>query len=398
MKPSIFKKLIVMVLLFTSILSVKPALAAPTVILNGQQLSFDVPPVIDNDRTLVPLATIFRALGANVQWDEPTQTVTTTKDGTEIKLILGRVDAYVNGTMVTLSTPARAIDGRTMVPLAFVSTALGAEINWDEDTQTVIINVLSCGGPPLTCEVKVHYIDVGQGDSIYIQLPEHTDILIDGGNVADGPAVVNYLKSQGVDDIELMIATHPHEDHIGGLPAVLEAFKVDEIIDSGKTADSKIYKTYAAAAQTEGCTWEHDNYQTINPWGPLKFEILTGNQTWSDVNNYSVVTRLDDGDIHFLFEGDAQEQAEAALQGDISAQVLKVGNHGSTTSTNPYFLARVKPEIAVISVGTENTYANPNQVTLEKPSGAGLKVYRTDLNGTVVVSTDGETYEVITEN
>lgn len=242
-------------------------------------------------------------------------------------------------------------------------------------------------------QARVHFIDVGQADSIYVQLPDHVDILIDGGNVGDGQTVINYLKTQNVDDIELMIATHPHEDHIGGLPAVLEAFRIEEIIDSGKTGTSNIYKAYASDAQAEGCTWERDNHQEFI-WGNSTLDILTGDETWKDINDYSVVSRLDTGDIEFLFVGDAEAPAEAMLQGDISADILKVGHHGSTSSTSSRFLSRVNPQVAIISVGTGNTYGHPAYNTISHLQATGAAVYRTELSGTIVVTTGGKDFTV----
>ena len=388
---------IISLVLVTLLMCVAPVMAVPTVNLDGRQLSFEVPPTIDNGRTLVPLRAIFEPLGAEVQWDGSTRTVTATKSDTVIKLTLGQTKAYVNSQPVMLSVPAKSIEGRTMVPLRFVGEALGAEVNWNGDTQ--VITILSFPGsgsaPPTITQAKVHFIDVGQADSIYIDLPDDNDILIDGGNVGDGSAVVNYLKSQGVDDIELMIATHPHEDHIGGLPAVLEAFNVEQIIDSGKTATSNIYNTYSAAAKAEGSIRVPDARQNFT-WGNVALQILTGNETWQDVNDYSVVTRLDCGNIEFLFTGDAETPVENILSGDISAEILKVGHHGSTSSSSSAFLNKVNPEVAIISVGTGNTYGHPAATTLSKLQGAGATVYRTDLNGHIVVTTDGDTYSVST--
>jgi len=358
--------------------------------MNGQQMSFDVLPVIENDRTLVPMAAIFTALGAQVSWNGDTNTVTAVKADTTIVLQIGNITAYKNGQPIILDVPPKTISDRTMVPLAFVGNALGANVRWDEATQSIYIT--STSGQ----QIKVHFIDVGQADSIYIQLPDHNDILIDGGNVGDGQTVINYLKSQGVDDIELMIATHPHEDHIGGLPAVMGAFKVDEIIDSGEPATTKIYSTYSASAKAEGCTWIADNYQNFT-YGQDTFQILTGNQTWQEVNDYSVVSRLDCGNIEFLFEGDAETPVENILTGEISANILKVGHHGSTSSSSASFLSRVKPQVAVISVGTGNTYGHPAAVTLTKLQTAGATIYRTDLNGNIVVTTDGNTYTISTD-
>lgn len=184
--------------------------------------------------------------------------------------------------------------------------------------------VLDSAVPSL--DVKVHFIDVGQGDSIYLQLPGHVDVLIDAGNVQDGPTVVNYLKEHGVDDLDLLIATHPHEDHIGGIPDVLKAFTVKEILDSGKTSSSQTYKKYANQARLEGCKWGQDAYQSFT-WGGTSLQVLTGEDSWQEVNDYSVVVRLDCGDIEFLLAGDAEKGAEELLSGDISAEILKVGHH-----------------------------------------------------------------------
>lgn len=364
--------------------------AAPSVVLNGQTLTFDVPPVVENDRTLVPLRTIFEALGASVQWDDATQAVTATKDSTVIRLTIGG-QAYKDGLPVNLDAPAKIINDRTVVPLRFVSESLGCQVNWDESTQTITIS--SSSG---TSTVKVNFIDIGQADSIYISLPNHQDILIDGGNVADGQTVVNYLKSHGADnELELVIATHPHEDHIGGLLAVYDAFHVNETIDCGKDYTTDAYNNYFTASHTSD-KWETDDYQTFT-FGTVKLQILTGNDSWDDLNDYSVVCKLTDNNVNFLFTGDVEGSAEAALGGNLQAQILKVGHHGSTSSSSAEFLNNVKPQVAVISVGTGNTYGHPAARTVQGLNDAGAIIYRTDYNGNIVISTDGNTYSVETE-
>jgi len=241
-------------------------------------------------------------------------------------------------------------------------------------------------------QVKVHCLDVGQADCIYIQLPGNNDILIDGGDQDDGPAVVDYLKRQGLDgQIELLIATHPHRDHMGGLPEVLEAFAVNEVLDSGLPAQSAWYETVAQRVVAEGCWWVHDDRQ-VYEFGEVRLQILTGGRIWKEVNDHSVVARLDCGQVEFLFAGDMGKEAEEQLAGDISAEILKVGHHGSGSSTSAGFLARVQPETAVISVGSGNRYGHPHPGILARLLGFGIRVHRTDWEGTIVIGTDGDKY------
>lgn len=370
------------------------AVSAPTVVLNGQTLSFDTLPIIENGSTLVPLRAIFEPLGAQVEWDSQTQTVLAYTRNTEIKLILGHADAYVNGVMCTLSTPAKSVNGRTMVPLRFVSNALGAEVKWDEAAQVITINGEVSSTPMIKSAARVHFIDVGQGEAIYIQLPEHNDILIDAGDVAAGPRVVDYLKDQGVDDLELLVATVPKAEHIGGLPAVFDNFTIEKIIDCGKSVrESKIYDDYISSVKAEGCLHEQDNYQNLI-FGGSKFEILTGPQSWDFLNDFSVICRLNTGNIRFLFTSEAEAPAEAALQGDISAEILKVGNYGSDSASSPAFLSRVNPKAAVMSVASGANARQPAYVTIAKLKIGGSDIFRTDLNGNIVFTTDGDEYRV----
>ena len=383
--------MVIMFALIVALLVTTPVFATPQVFVDGQGLVSDVSPTIENGVTLVPLRAIFQSLGAEVNWDGTTQTVTATKSSTTVKLIIGQKTAYKNGNPVDLQVPGKIVNGSTLVPLRFVSEALGAKVDWDGATQTITIT----SSQSASDVIKVHFLDVGQADCIYIDLPADNDILIDGGNEADGFTVVNYLKKQGVDDIELLIATHPHEDHIGGLPAVYNAFNVEKTIDSGKQADSNIFADYFAKAKSEG-TWEEDNRQTFT-YGNVALWVLTAGGQWKDVNDYSVVTRLDCGDIEFLFTGDAEAPAESIISGPVDAEILKVGHHGSDSSSSAAFLSRVKPEVAIISVGADNSYGHPAKGALERLQQAGAKVYRTDLNGNIVIETDGKTYSVRTE-
>jgi len=398
------RKAIIIFAIFAFIVAFNNPAMAAQVYIDGQKL--DVATASESGTTLVPLRAIFQALGATVDWDGSTQTVTATKSQTTVKLQIGDKTAYKNGQPVTLQVPGKVVSGNTMVPLRFVSEALGADVDWDGSTQTItIISVGTTGSapsPPISTAglTKVHFIDVGQADAIYIELPGNGDIVIDAGNKADGSLIVNYLNRQKVDDIELLIATHSHEDHIGGMPAVFDAFAVEKVLDTGYCSGTDTCKAYKAKVLAEGALYMADNRQSFS-FGSVTLHVLTGPETWSsDTNNYSVVCLLDTGEIEFLFTGDAEAMAEGsllALSSIFKAEILKVGHHGSNTSTSELFLERVNPEIAVISVGAGNSYGHPADETIQRIQYAGIDIYRTDLHGTVIVTTDGKTYSVVTE-
>jgi len=371
------------------------ATAAPTVHLDGRQLAFEVPPMIENGRTLVPVRAIFEEMGATVTWDSATYSATAVKGNTTVVLHVGSTTPTVNGQVKQMDVPAKIVNGRTLAPLRFVGEAFGGTVQWDPATQLITITSIPGSGSSVTNQIKVHFIDVGQADAIYIQLPGHNDILIDGGNVDDGRLVTNYLKAQGVDDIELIIATHPHEDHIGGMADIFNEFKVEMVLDSGIAYKTSTYDNYWEKVDLEDCSYEVHNYQTFT-WGSAVLQILTGYRPNLDVHNGSVVARLDTGNIEYLFMGDAGFTAESLLQGDISADILKVGHHGSYTSTAVSFLSRVAPKVAVISVGADNMYGHPYPTVINRLQANGATVYRTDLNGTIVVTTDGNDYSIST--
>jgi len=248
----------------------------------------------------------------------------------------------------------------------------------------------------LTGTLKVHFIDVGQGDSILIDLGSE-EVLIDGGKKS--PGVTDYIREYIDGPLEVMVITHPHADHIGGLIKVLKDFQVEEIWLNGDTSTSKTYQDFMAAVNTEGAEVNQAKRNGTISTESLNFSILNPPDTlFSDANNNSIVLRLDYGDTVFLFSGDAEKEAEAnmlAAEGVLWAQILKVGHHGSKTASSIEFLKKVDPDIAIISCGTGNSYGHPHDITLNNLSSLGITIYRTDISGDIIVESDGLTYSVL---
>jgi len=245
--------------------------------------------------------------------------------------------------------------------------------------------------------LKVHFIDVGQGDAILIDKGD-TDILVDGGPTS--ASVLTYLQGQGVGDIDLLVATHPHADHIGGLTAVLSQYQVSEIWVNGDTATSQTYQNFAGAVAAEGATIREVTRGYTTQMDGLDIAVFNPTaQRTGDLNEDSVVFRLTCGEVSVLLTGDATDDSEATMLAAglaLDSDVLKVGHHGSSTSTSAAFLAAVTAEDAVISVGAGNTYGHPTQETLDRLAAAGANIYRTDLNGTVVLTSDCSAYSITT--
>jgi competence protein ComEC len=245
-----------------------------------------------------------------------------------------------------------------------------------------------------TGKLDVYFIDVGQGDSILIDQGS-TEILIDAGE--SSPRVTSFLQQYVDGPLEVMVATHAHADHIGGLTAVLNAFEVEQIWHSGDTSTSKTYATFMAAVNSEGAdVYIGKRGDTITA-GNLSFTVLSPVSPDSTSNNNSLVLWLSYGDIDFLFTGDAEQEAEAnmlaaGLLSDID--ILKVGHHGSRTASSPAFLSVVKPELAIYMAKIGNTYGHPHQETLTSLNNIGAMIYGTDVNGNIVVETDGNTYNI----
>lgn len=240
--------------------------------------------------------------------------------------------------------------------------------------------------------IKVHYIDVGQADSILIQQGDH-NMLIDAGNNADSNLVLNYLKNQGVKKLDYVIGTHPHEDHIGGLDVVVKNFNTDKIFLPKVTSNTVTFKDLAAAIKNKGLKITTPEVGTSYNLGEATWTILAPNATsYDEINNYSIVIRLQYGNNSFMFTGDAESISENEIlqkQLNLKADVLKIGHHGSSSSTSNSFLNKVNPKYAIISVGKNNDYGHPHKPTMERLKSKGITVYRTDECGNIIATSDG---------
>ena len=264
--------------------------------------------------------------------------------------------------------------------------------------------VLSGGGlttatvPENSDGLTVHFIDVGQADSILLQC-DGANMLIDGGNREDSSLLYSLLEREGITHLKYVVGTHAHEDHIGGIPGALQRASAEVVLCPVTEYDSKAFDNFKKAAEANGgivIPSVGDSYDL----GSASFTIVGVNSDPSDTNNTSIVLRLVYGDTSFLFTGDAEREAEQTILDSgyiLKSDVLKVGHHGSDTSTTYPFLREVMPKYAVISCGVDNKYGHPHEGPLSKLRDADVEAFRTDLQGDILCTSDGTTLTWTTE-
>lgn len=245
-------------------------------------------------------------------------------------------------------------------------------------------------------EMRVHFMDVGQGDSILIESPNGKTMLIDAGVKGAGQQVVSYLKELGVNKLDKVVATHPDADHIGGLIPVLHAIPIEQFYDSGKVHTSQTFEEMLMAIDEKNIPYyvpktgdfiEFDKDVTV--------KVLNANEHATDNNDASIVLKVLYGNVSFLLTGDAGIALEKEMMSnDVTATVLKAGHHGSNTSSSEDFIRAVKPEVTILSYGEDNKYGHPHAEVVNRLQAIGSNIYATADLGTITVATNGVNYTV----
>lgn len=239
--------------------------------------------------------------------------------------------------------------------------------------------------------LSVHYLDVGQGDSIFIELPNKECMLIDAGENMHGKSITEYITNLGYSKIDYLVATHPHADHIGSMAYIVKHNDIGEIYMPKVTTTTKTYENLLTAISDKGLKVKSAKAgMNIVDDGDFSIDILAPvTIEEDDLNNCSIILKMNYKNDSFLFLGDAEKKELETVTADMSAEVLKVGHHGSRTSTTKALLEEVNPKYAVISLGKDNSYGHPHKSTLELLDEFNVETYRTDQDRTIVISTEG---------
>lgn len=244
--------------------------------------------------------------------------------------------------------------------------------------------------------LNIYYLDVGQADSILIESADKY-MLIDAGNTVDGNKLVAYFKELGITEFQYVIATHAHEDHIGGMDDIINNFKIHNFYMPDVISTSKTFEDMLIAMEENNLVYETPKIGSKFQLDNMIFEVLHIGVEGDELNDTSIVVRGNYGETNFIFMGDVTGNVEKQiLNKNLKSDVLKVGHHGSRYSSTLSFLNKVQPKYAIISVGVDNSYNHPHKESLNRFEKLGIKVYRTDKDGTVVVSSDGKNISINT--
>lgn len=247
--------------------------------------------------------------------------------------------------------------------------------------------------------LAVHFLDIGQGDSIFIELPNSQTMLVDAGENYYGEGIINYIYDCGYEKLDYLVATHPHSDHIGSMSYIVRHMDIDAVYMPKVSTATKTYENLLDSISNKGLKIKTAIAGTrILDIDELEIVILAPVEIYEDdLNNCSVILKITYKDRSFLLTGDAEKKEFEDVYLDMSADVLKVAHHGSSTSTTEEILEKIKPEIAVISLGEDNEYGHPHKSTLKLLNNIDCDIYRTDEDKTVKISTDGENLEIETD-
>ncbi len=268
---------------------------------------------------------------------------------------------------------------------------------------TVTINLGGAdtsAAPNSESKLIVHFLDVGQGDSIFIELPNGKTMLVDAGENYHGQGIIDYVQTIGYQKLDYVVATHPHEDHIGSMPYIVRNFEIGSIYMPDVTANTATFESLLKAIKAKGLRVKNGRTGVhIIKDGELTADIIAPDKPdESNLNNSSIVLLLTFGNVSYLLTGDAETKELNAIRADMHATVLKAGHHGSKTSTTQTLLKKISPDVTVISCGKSNDYGHPHAEVLKMLKSVNSSVYRTDRDQTVIVATDGSSLTVSTGN
>lgn len=295
-----------------------------------------------------------------------------------------------------------AVNGKSVLSIVIIVIVVVFGYLYKDQIIDFASDIIGYNNINLSGKLAVHFIDIGQGDSILIQNPENEFILIDTGEKDQYEKLTGYLDYYKITKFKYVIFTHPHSDHIGSADKIVKNYDIENIIMSNATNNTKTFERLITEIEKKNLEIIPAEPGDIYKFGDAEFIILAPNsEEYKSLNNYSVVIKLTYGNTKFLFTGDMEKESENEVISycknnniNLSVDVLKVAHHGSSTSSQTNFIKTVNPEYAVIMCGTDNSYNHPNLKVVDRIESNGSEILRTDLEGDIIIVSDGQSVSV----
>lgn len=358
------------------------------ILINGKALDYEESPEIIDGEVFLPMREVFEKLGATVIWNEEERSAESFYKGNKLKIYPDSGRSLRNGKTLKYSVSTQIKKGRIMIPLPLIAEGLGCNAIWNGENYTVSIAERQM--------MKIYFLDCGQADSTFIELPDGKCMLIDSAESSFGESLEAFIKEKGYFHIDYVFATHPHSDHIGGMEHILNSFTVGTFFMPEVYHTTRTYEKMIYALEKNGCKCVYPKKgETISDI-LYSIEVLSPqNHSYNRMNDSSVVIKLSYDNVSLVLSADAEVEAEAEMLAggvNLKADILKVGHHGSESSTSEEYLDAVSPREAVIFAGSGNPYGFPDSIITERLMKRNINIYRTDVNGNISVNTDGYIY------
>lgn len=361
-----------------------------TVLIDGERLACSQAPFIKDGTAFVPMRDIFQKIGADVQWDEENRAATAIYKDVVLTVYPDLAQIKQNEILMNDWHSPVIQDNKIMLPIRAVAESIGCYVLWD--SKEYIVSISSQKG------LKVSFLDCGQADSIFAELPDGKCMLIDAAESSFGEKLETFIRDKGYSHIDYLVATHPHSDHIGAMAHILKKFSVGTFYMPDVVHTTKTYEKMIDALTQNGCKNEFVEAGSVIAEGEYGITVLSPKKReYIRMNDYSAVIKLNYKDVSILFSADAEATAEEIMlnsQFDLKADILKVGHHASATSSTDRYLDAVSPKDAVITVGRESEYGFPSLLVLMQLESRNINIHRTDKDGTVTAITDGYVYVI----